>query len=177
MEKEIRAEDYLDAMRKIAWSFHRTTGLPFEDLLSATYECFVRATKSYNPEKSQFTTYLHIACRNNLINYCHSAYQMTEHNRAPNTPFLWEASHLLSEQVDYRDPEKICIMRETLRTLPEEAKMIAKMVLESPSDFLACGDRPKLARGAVKDKLREMGWSWSKIWQGFKDLKYVLSQI
>ncbi len=176
MEKEIIAEDYINLMRKIAWSFHNTTGLPFEDLLSASFECFVHARKSYDPEKGAFSTYLYYTCRSSLINYCHSTYQMTEHHRQPSTPFLWEASHLLSEQVDYQDPEKICILRETLQTMPEEAKMIAKMVLESPAEFLACGDRPKLSRGAVKDKLRSMGWPWSLIWKGFRDLKYTLSQ-
>jgi len=177
MQKEIKAEDYINWMRRIAWSFHRTTGLPFDELLSATYECFVHAKKSYNPEKSSFSSYLYISARYRLINWCHAAYRLNEYNRQPATPFLWEASHLLSEHIDYQNPETLSIVRETLQAMPKEAKMIAKMVLESPAEFLSCGDRPKLARGLVKDKLRKMGWTWADIWKGFKDLKYGLSQI
>lgn len=179
MDKEIRAEDYLNLMRKIAWSFHRTTGLPFEDLLSASYECFIYAKNTYQPDRGAFSTHLSCVARNRLIHWCHTAYKMTEHNfaRQPSTPFLWEAAHLLSEQTDYQDPERVCIVKQALRDLPSEAKMIAKMVLDSPAEFLACGDRPKLARGLVKNKLREMGWTWSAIWKGFRDLKSVLSQI
>jgi len=29
----------------------------------------------------------------------------------------------------------------------------------------------------VKDRLREMGWSWEKIWSGFREIKNNLSQM
>ena len=162
---EIKAEDYMGMMQKIAWSFTKTTGLEYDDLLSSAFFAFTECQKWYDPNESRFSTYLHHACQALIIDHCNDALQ-------------WKEAFVTSE-IPIRneiDPERQLLFKETIENLPSEARMICMMIFEAPHEFLM-QNTPKLSRGRIKEKLRELGWSWGKIWSGFRDIKNVLSQI
>lgn len=171
-------EDYISLAQKLAWSFHKTTGLEFEEILSTAYLAFTYAKMSFDPTKGSFSTYLYYTIMSNVIDHCKQKHDPTHDGKprdnANNKSNLWEAGFLLSELIDYRDPEKMYLFKEALNNMSNEAKSICSMVLDSPTDFI--DNRPKLARGKVYRKLREVGWSWPKIWKGFKEIKLTLNE-
>ncbi len=176
MSNEIRFEDYKNMLRKLAWSFNRTTGLPFEDLLSSAYLAFCHSLKTYNPDKGKFSTYLYHTARTRLVDHCNVSHYWKEDMSGyqPQAPDLLEAQLKLNP--NYQDPESAAIFKDSIENLSSEAQEICKMIFESPQEFLVV-NKPKLSRGRVKEVLREMGWSWSQIWSGFREIKTALSQI
>ena len=53
-----------------------------------------------------------------------------------------------------------------------DAQTICKIIFSSPGKFLSIP--PKKARGRLYRVLRNNGWSWPRIWNGFKEIKKVL---
>lgn len=179
MSQEIKFEDYKNMLYKLAWSFNKTTGLPFEDLISSAFLAYSHSLKTYDQDKGRFSTYLYHTARTRLIDHCNSAYYWREDmsRHQPQAPDLFEAQLKLNpEELNYQDPESAIIFKDSLEHLSAEAQEICKMIFESPQEFLVL-NKPKLSRGRVKDTLREMGWSWNQIWAGFREIKTALSQM
>lgn len=176
---EIRAEDYIGMMKRLAYSFHCTTGLPYEDLLSSAYLAFARCKKSYDPDKAAFSTYLYHVAKTEMVDFCHSTHH-TEPEEAKMKqqagPYLYETAMVLSHQTNNQDPEYLCMFKDNLKNMSKEAQQVCKMIFESPTEFLV-QTKPKLSRGMVYRKLREKGWSWSKIWNSFNEIKSTLNEM
>lgn len=179
MSEEIKFEDYKNMLCKLAWSFNRTTGLPFEDLLSSAYLAFSHSLKTYDPDKGRFSTYLYHTTRTRLVDHCNAAYYWKDNEKyhQPQAPDLLEAQLKLNpEHLNFQDPESATIFKDSLENLSAETQEICKMIFESPQEFLVL-NAPKLSRGRVKDALREMGWTWAQIWKSFREIKTALSQM
>lgn len=167
---EIKAEDYIGLMKKQAASFHKTTGLPFEDLLSNAHLAFVYAKATYDPNKSKFSTYLHNTCKTILIDYC----------KGQHPHYLHETNN--QEEIDvniggqnHQTPETQLLFKEAVNNLGFEARTICQMIFESPHEFLSM-NRPKFSRGHLRTKLRTKGWTWEMIWDGFREIKEFLNE-
>jgi DNA-directed RNA polymerase specialized sigma24 family protein len=177
---EPRAEDYIGMMKRLAYSFHSTTGLPFDELLSSAFLAFAHCRQTYDPNKAAFSTYLYHAAKTRMIDFCHSAYHINLEDpnmkRQPSSPYLYEAAMALSHQTNHQDPEYLCMFKDSLKNMSEEAQQVCEMIFESPAEFLA-QSKPKLSRGVVYRKLREKGWSWSKIWNSFREIKSTLNEM
>jgi len=155
----------IDIAHKIAWSFHHTTGLEFEDLQSVAYLALVEAEKTYQGNTGvRFSTYAYHHIRNALVDYC-----TKEQTRA--MPVDPHPDQLTTS----RTPEQDVSFMSVLEGLSDEAKTVCKIIFESPNEFLEL-NRPKLSRGRVKEKLRELGWSWSMIWDSFREIKTALRE-
>lgn len=158
-------EKYLELIYKLSWSFHKTTGVPFEDLVSTAQIAFYEHHKYYNCEKSDYVTHLYLAVMSEL-----SEFVTTSNNTVEGMPHL-----PFAETIDRRDPEKVCLFKDRLQQLSSEAQEICCLILNSPGDFI--DSRPKIARGFVYKKLRQLGWSWPKIWNSFREIKTALNEI
>lgn len=158
---QIRIEDYSNQLNRLAWSFKHTTNLPFEDLQAVTYLAFTEARIQYKPDKAKFTTFLHHHTTRSLIDYSNKESRKRVEEAGQTT--------------HYHDPAKTVEFRDTLLSLSQEAQVVCAMIFESPAEFLKQG-APKLSRGLVKDRLREMGYPWSVIWNSFHEIKNALSK-
>jgi len=161
-EKETRLfEENINLIRKIAWSFHRTTGVEWDELFSEACLSFVIGLRSYNPKKGKLSTHLQKCITNHLIDFTRRY-----HDIVP-------ASDLIDENaLGYQTSEPDSSFFYNFNSLSEEAKYVCDMILSSPEEFLE--ESRKLARKHIIDKLRKEGWSWPKIWKSFREIKAAL---
>lgn len=148
----------LKTLKSLAWSFHVTTGLDWFDL-------YQEATLAYlevlNETKSEYKKGIaFVSAKNHLINYIKWNYER----------------NLISIEGNEIDiPYTIRPFFELYQELGNKSKKIADMIISNPHYFIA--PSPKEARGLVYRKLREKGWKWKDIWNGFDEIKYVLNEI
>jgi len=54
-----KIEDYLDLLRKIAWSFHKTTGVEYDELFGEACLSYCENIKKYKRSKGAVTTFVY----------------------------------------------------------------------------------------------------------------------
>jgi len=151
-------EEHQKLIYKIAWSYHATTGLPFEELLSDSYIGFMHACQTYTPEKGKFTTCAWDCINSHLKNILKRKKQKAD-----------ELSILRTtppQSVDMNNPEELCIIRDSIsKGLGEHAKTVAYTLFTLPDE-----QKPE-NRTRLKNELRNNGMSWPKIWEGMRELR------
>lgn len=151
----------INLVRKIAWSFNKTTGLPFEDLFSEASLHYAIALKKWDGRSCKFSTYAYTLMKNGLIDYC------TKQQDHSVSDYMVEDCPY---QLNFQDTVEFV---DTISKNTESIKTICFLVFEAQEEF--AGLSPKLTRGAIVERLRDLGWPWSKIWSSFKDVKEFLS--
>lgn len=152
-------EVQINLIRRIAWSYTNTTGLDIDDLFSVAAIGYVEALNTYNPEKSNFSTWAWIKMSNELNNFLLKESKQDQDNAVSKEPI---------------NPEQEFSFKETIQSLSQEAQQVCKMIFDSPAEYIS--HTPKLSRGKIKDELRKKGWSWNSIWRSFKEIKSVLNE-
>lgn len=166
MKRTKSFEDYHNMIRKLAWSFHYTTGLEWEELYGEACLAYVRAAKQYDTRRAALSTWIYTMVRNHLILY---AKKQRSINRArPNSA----ATSLLT-------PEAIVMFRQAILPDPhtpfsgrlrrQDMNTVIDIVFRSPSLFLAEG-----GFGTLKDELRGLGWSNKRIKSALQAVKEAL---
>ena len=54
-----KIENYLDLLRKIAWSFHITTGVEYDELFGEACLCYCETIKKYDRSKGAVSTFVY----------------------------------------------------------------------------------------------------------------------
>jgi RNA polymerase sigma factor (sigma-70 family) len=166
----IQFKDYEKMLYKMCWSFTKTTGIPFEELLSTAYFSFEQAKEKYNEEKGCFSTYFYCIAKSRLIEYSRNQYEYQENEVQSSDQIEISISNSINLE------QEVIFKSDILGNLSDQAQTICKMIFENPVEFLE-GGRPKLSRGKIKNKLRQIGWSWSQIWDSFREIKTALNQF
>ncbi len=143
----------INLLRKIAWSFHKSTGLNWDDLFSEACWLYCKALNSYNPSKGKLSTYV-----------------------------WWLVSSELKDYVKrYRLEKELCCFFEDSKkdypvsysyffeSLSNEAQTIAKLILTTPNKFVVLSSDKIEER--IEHIMRRRGWSEKKIQSGLNDLK------
>jgi len=154
----------INLIRKIAWSFHNTTGLEWDELFQEASLYYFRALKTWDPERGQkLTTYIYRSMTCELINYVRKNKKFSENYSSLEIEKL---THVPASN-DFFDSTRF------FESLTKEAQEIADLVLASPKPF-DCRS-PRKAQERVVNILREWGWSEEKIESGLEALKLALS--
>jgi len=161
--KRISAKDHLGIAKKLAWSFHQSTKLPYEDLLSVGYEGLVQSRTLYTSKKGSPSTFFYHVVRSRLIDYCRHENYFHQIDFESAKPFLGKHAN---------QHEEYC-WKESLQQLSKEAFEVCQIIFESPADFLSSSK--KASRGKVYRTLRKKGWSWPSIWRSFTEIKAFLN--
>lgn len=148
----------VNLIRKIAWSFHKTTGIEWEELFSEALFKYVLLLKEYdieeNASKGKISTYIWTAVSNSLKSYIEQygkIHQPLEHlddvdevnwNSYNGAPF-WES-------------------------LTPEANSVANLILKYSEHFVCL--TPEQVEQRVINILSRLGWSKEKINTGISDL-------
>ena len=153
----------INLVRKIAWSFHRTTGIEFDDLFSEACIAYLQAEEQFIANgKGKKTTFLYQAMRNHLS----WKYGTNKSVQEIQPDDFFEPSYPRTplDDVEFKDQ---------IEHLPKEARTICSMILSSPDEYteLAINE----VRGVLRQQLREKGWTWSQIWKGFREVKMFLN--
>ena len=147
----------INLIRKIAWSFSNTTGIDYEDLFSEAAVSYYEALNDYDKDKGKLSVWCWLRMKNNLINYIQKEYNEQSIDIEENLPVYTQQPDLFFELLDEFD---------------KKANYIVNKILDNPHKYLA--NAPKLARGILRDELRNEGWKWVDIWNTFRNIKIVL---
>ncbi len=150
----------INLIRKMAWSFHSTTGISYDELFSESALAYYEAKEKYTPEmKTKLTTWAFMIIKNRLINFCKSE-KMATYLQLDNVN-----DNYITE---YTEP-----FFELYDELSNTSKIITDEILNNRQVYST--ELPKTARGEIVIKLREKGWSWPKIWDSIRTIKTELA--
>ena len=150
----------INLIRRAAWSFQKTTGLPYEDLFSEASLHYAIAETKWDGKSCKFTTYAFKLMRNGLIDYC----------ARQRTPI---ASSFDIDMIEApASVEQTILFVDSLTKTNENIRIVYSIIFNAPEEYASIS--PKLSRGLIVEKLRELGWSWSRIWDTIRELKSVL---
>jgi len=149
----------INLIRKIAWSFHKTTGEDWEDLFQEAALGYLEAMHSYDPSRGKISTYMWWCVTSRLKTYLRKESTLT--------------NHLCSIE---DNPVDIPIVDNPLfESLTDDAQQIARTVLRCPKKFVI-GKRDS-AYKRLQRVFRYKGWEEERIQRGIKDLEVVFSSL
>jgi DNA-directed RNA polymerase specialized sigma24 family protein len=150
-------ENNINLIRKIAWSLHKTTGFDWDDIFQESYYEYLKALRTYTPDKGYLSTYVWNFIINNMLNRIN----------------VWKRELHLSyeESGAYEIPEEVSLFWEKLS---DEAHAVGTFILQNSRMFV-CLETMEVEEKA-KYILTTKGWSEDKIQQGLNDLKQACNQ-
>lgn len=147
-------EEYTKLIYKLAWSFHRSTGIEFEELVSQATLLAVEAKHNYDPSRSAFSTFMYTAVRNGLITFVKSEKQGNV------------SIEDIAESFDSGTPTSSIDFMIELEGLPKRTRLFAKEILRHRNKFLK-----KTTISNVVTHFRSIGWKYQDIWNSIKEIK------
>ena len=154
----------INLIHKIAWSFHLTTGIGFDDLFQEAYIGYNHAMKTYDPKKGKISTHIWWCVSAQLKRYL---YQQEDYKCKK----FQNGVIVSTEDINI---DKITYQNHFWESLTREAQEIAELVLTAPTPFVKNG-RVR-ARERVGNIMTQRGWSMKKVKFGLSNLKIVYSR-
>lgn len=151
--------DNINLIRKIAWSFHNTTGKDWDDLFQEAALGYFEALESYDPNKGKLSTHVWCTITNHLITYLNK-----EKKTGPPTVSLDDITRDFPvEKNGY------------MERLSQDAQMIVKTILDNPRRYASL--HPRVAQWRIVQQMRRRGWTRVRIQTGISNLKQVFNTI
>ena len=160
-------EKHFPMVHKLAWSFHRTTGLDVDDLTSEGFVALVSAHNRYDDSRNaKFGTFVYLAVSSQLMNYCQRQkkyalqdplYIMTEGEEVElPVPALFE------------DPtaEKQTLFKQSFDALEEVAKKLCTFIWNGTT-----------TKSEAMKQLRKEGVSWNEINRACDQVREMLVTV
>ncbi len=163
-------KDHLKVVARIAWSFNKTTGIEFEELYAEGCLALCEAIPEYDPDKDcKLTTYIYAKVQNHLINTTKRIGYGTEKFQAlPAEETGWEYGED-DPVIDFNDD-----LGKIISTADKDVQQAIQLVLQNPETYGR--QKPKFARGQIRNDLRELGWTWERIWKTIRDTKFFINE-
>src|SRR5690606_1076575 len=157
----------LNIVRKVVWSYARSTGLDFDELCSEAYLAYLEAAPSFDPSRGKKTTFIWNVVRNHINSLLKAKKEV---------PVDEEAINMMIEEKDELDPEQVVLAEESWKELFESLSSDAKMIffLLNSNEVYINTDKPRESRGIIARELKARGWSENKIWATFREIKQTL---
>lgn len=156
-------EQHLNLIRSIAWNFHRTTGIQWQELFSEACLAYCESLQSHNPKKGAVTTLVYTSMKNALINFCKREgrnYRFEGELDWFETSFTPVYEFFEEEYASYLSPDTIEILR---------------MIRSNPQRYLST---PRKSTGLMctikNDLVRDTNWSWPRICRAVEKLRKEL---
>lgn len=147
----------IDLIRKIAWSFHRTTGLEWDDLFQEAALAYCEGLKRYTPEHGKITTFMWHTITTHLKNYL----RKQEYRHFTNS----------IEEIPVRRSVNGTPLFEILS---QEAQQVVKVILDSPMEFDRVKTNEDITRMVKKLRLK-LPWKRIRIRREIKNLQVIFS--
>lgn len=139
----------INLIRKIAWSFHKSTNADWDDLFQEAAEGYYKGLKTYNPKQGALSTHVwHCMC-NQLKNYLHKEERY---------------KYASIDEIDPISTKDISFWE----NLSIDAWEIANAILIRPSVFLNASKESVMQR--IYNIMRNKGWSKNRIKHGVHEL-------
>ena len=111
-------DKHINLLRKLAWSFHDSTGIEWDDLFQEAALAYLESLENYDPEKGQISTYLWHCVSSRLKDY-------TFKERKWQNP-LCDLSEAKGKVVSYTS---------FWDYIPEELKEVVELIIKQPEVF------------------------------------------
>lgn len=144
---------HIDLLRKIAWSYHNSTGFDWDDLFQEATIAYLRAIETWDESKGKPSTYIW-RCVNFHLNHFLWTY---EKQTIPSIPL---------DMVTYPPSHAPIPFWEALSS---EAQEIAKFVLSRAIEFVVLPQQE--AQEKIQLLLLTQGWNKHKVEKGLTDLR------
>ncbi len=154
--------DHMKLIRSIAWSFHFTTGISFEDLYSECCLLYCKGMRFYNVKdrRAKRTTFLYKYITYELIFFVRSEqYQKN---------IIWELE--FRKQEYQRAPHYEFFGND----FPPDVQTISNYIRRTNGEVSNVA--PKIARGIIFRHLLKMGWTHSRAWGAIQETKKIVMQ-
>lgn len=160
----------INLLRKIAWSFHHSTGLEWDDLFQEAYLAYRYALEHYDPNKDiKMSAFIWIHVSNQLRTY----YQKEREFVNP-LEKAYSRSRVLQSNLSTWIPEDPLIPEDSFfESLTEDAREIVKLVLSSTRKFIKLNNKEACKR--IKETMLNRGWEPERIEYGLNCLKLACS--
>jgi DNA-directed RNA polymerase specialized sigma subunit len=146
-------EKYINLLRKIAWSFHKTSRLEWDELFSETIQAYYNAMEKYDPKKGAVSTFITVHITFHMLNYLKST-------REKNALSI-DDTDLIYQPANNPSP--------FWEELTKDANEIAKVVLSSSQKFV-CLELNQVEERII-NIMSNQGWSVERIESALYDLK------
>jgi hypothetical protein len=151
---------HVNLVRKICWSFHRSTGIDWKELFSEACLAYAEVIGLRDPKKGAETTWIYHCVQSRLINFC----KQEKQQRSPVQLDWYEHPASLHKDI-----------LEEYTHLSEDSREIIKMVLENSLRYAITN--PRLAVVQIRwDLYEQKGWPWPRVWKAMKVLKKELDK-
>jgi len=162
----------LKMIRKIAWSYSRSTGLEYDELFSEACLAYLESLGHYDPSKGKISTYLHHVVNNSLNNLIY------KNNRKNNREIITEDKDFdfLASDISH-NPEQMMIAEENWAELCMQLSPEAMMVVEimNSGDVYVSANKKQVSRRHISNALKDAGWKQSTIWRTFREIKRLVA--
>ncbi len=158
-------------INKLAWSFHNTTGIEFEELKSEATLAYMEGLQTYKNDKGmKVTSWCYRIVKQKLIDFCQAELK----NKSIAGLYLEDVKQDLKDTFTYdvRAREDI---EEVLNVLPKIAKDYISIFVEKYD--LLCDKKPKLIRGEISREMNRQGLKYEYIWQSRHEAEKSLTKI
>lgn len=146
----------INLIRKLAWSFHKSTGIDWNDLFQEASLAYLEALRTYDPAKGKITTHAWHTISNQLKTYI-------ERERRVNPPCL-----------DLEEARHVSLSYTWLwESLPVETHDVVGVILDNPEKLI--GLDLKDARVKLRMILNQEGFSREEIRGAIRVLKKVFA--
>lgn len=142
---------HMDQANKMAWDYHKKTGVDFNELQGVAFLALCEAANSFKVENgNQLSTYVYHCIKNAILTFLGKSFA--------NSP---------AEEIEIPatlTPARIVEFKDSLINLGHEAGIIAEIILNAPSELLEIGSEatPKKIRKAIREFLVDFGVSTKK---------------
>jgi RNA polymerase sigma factor (sigma-70 family) len=146
-------------IKKMAWSFHQTTGLELEELFQEAALAYCESLSTYKPERGRISTYVWTCIQNHLKNYLKKQLR----KKSMMIPFTDISIEDEGESVD-----------KLFEKLTEDTQEIVNEILHYPSIFKHLkGD--KAINNIIHIMMVDYHWPKEKVWFSINQLRYIFS--
>ena len=147
----------LNLIRKIAWSYHKTTGIDVNDLIQEGCIAVLKAEKDFNPKIGNKSTYLWCVIDSSLRTFVQNEKQF---------------KYITIEDAGLRftpDP-----FYSIIEKMSREAMIIIDLLLSCPRPFITSS--PETAKKRIKTVLKNKKIPETVIDEGIRDIQIALSE-
>ena len=168
----ITYENYEKLIYKLAHSWE-SPSVCFDDLLSTGNETFVIASQKFNPNNgNKFSTYLYSAVSNAMNDLATEAISKSQIETEIPTGLSTNSG---------TSPEHMAIFKSWVDGLSSEAQFILDTVWNTPIEIVQWAREesynPKTTLKLVSRYLRDLGWTWAIIREGFLEIREQLKNL
>jgi DNA-directed RNA polymerase specialized sigma24 family protein len=149
-----------DLLRKLAWKYHKSTGLDWNDLFQEAALGYLEAIRTYDPKRGAPSTHIWTCVTSRLSNYA-------KKERCHSEPLVPIGD--IAEDQEYKSPENI------FEALSTEARQIVEVIFAAPETYDVLPQREAKSRiGIALMQKKNVSYLHSAIERGMREIQLAL---